>query len=85
MNRQVIRRLHEEVKDIIIGPRSTFLFEDRLYEEGDTLPQSSWVVTSIRESGIRLRTKDGLMSDFLAFGLIAATHPRVRATSNHAE
>lgn len=68
----VVQKLHKEVKGIIVGPRNTFEFEDHLYEEGDTLPKSNWVVTSITESGIRLRTEDGAMSDFLKFQRDAA-------------
>jgi hypothetical protein len=71
-DKSIVQKLHKEVKGIIVGPRNTFEFEDHLYEEGDTLPKSNWVVTSITESGIRLRTEDGAMSDFLKFQRDAA-------------
>lgn len=62
----VLRQLHESVSGIITGPRNTFFFQGKLFEEGDTLPDSDWVVISIKPTGIRLRSKDG-STDFLPF------------------
>jgi hypothetical protein len=62
----VLKQLHESVTGIINGPRNTFFFQGKLFEEGDTLPDSDWVVISIKETGIRLRSKDGA-TDFLPF------------------
>jgi hypothetical protein len=66
-NAAVIKQLHEEVNGIILGPRNTFLFRGRLYEEGDAIEKTDWVVRSITESGILLRSKDGNGVDFLKF------------------
>jgi len=63
----VIKQLHDEVKGIFLGKHNTFEFHGKLYEEGDVVEKSDWVVVSITEAGIRLRTKDGAGSDFLAF------------------
>lgn len=62
----VIKQLHETVRGIIIGPRNTFFFQGKLYEEGDKIPETDWVVASITPAGINLRSRDGA-TDRLAF------------------
>jgi hypothetical protein len=62
----VLKQLHETVTGIIIGPRNTFFFQGKLFEEGDTIPNTNWVVASITASAINLRSKDG-QTDRLAF------------------
>jgi hypothetical protein len=62
-----LKQLHAEVNGIILGPRNTFFFRGRLYEEGDAIEKTDWVVKSITESGIMLRSKDGTGVDFLKF------------------
>jgi len=64
---RVIKQLHEEVHSIFLGAPNVFVFKGRPYEEGDVIDGTDWVVLSIQETGIKLRSKDGTGSDYLQF------------------
>ena len=65
---QVRRAIHAEVRSIQVGTPNAFLFQGHRYEEGDVIAGTDWVVISVEEGGLHLRSKDGSDNDFIRFG-----------------
>jgi hypothetical protein len=64
---RVISQMHDQVHGIILGAPNVFMFKGHGYEEGDVIDGTDWVVLSVQETGIKLRSKDGSGSDYLPF------------------